>query len=439
MLRTIRLILVALLLAASASVQAENWPRFRGPNGSGISSETGIPLEWSEKKNLAWKADLPGPGSSSPIAWGDRVFITCYSGYGENGSGGVGDMLSLNRHLLCLDASTGRTLWEKTIAAPLPEDPYQGFISEHGYASHTPTTDGERVFVFFGKGGVIAFDYDGKELWRHDLGSRMSTKGWGSATSPIIHGENVIVNAAEESNAIYAFDRETGEQSWKAEADSLVSIYGAPAISTVSADRDDLIISVPGEIWGMNPETGKLRWFAETDLTGNISPSPIVAGERIIQFGGYPRTMGVAIKAGGKGDVSETHRIWQNNDSRSYITAPILHDGLLYWVTDQGIACCADPDTGELVYEERLEGASGRGGRGKPIYASQVLIDGHLIAVTRTGGTFVIPATPDFEVAHHHVIAGDETRFQGTPAVSSGRLFLRSEQALYAIGAGGAE
>lgn len=428
----LRALLIPGIVGLPWGILAEDWPRFRGPNGSGISAESGVPLEWSESQNLAWKTDLPGPGSSSPIVWGNRAFVTCYSGYGEND--GAGDMLSLNRHLLCIDTVTGDIVWEKTLAAPLPEDPYQGFISEHGYASHTPTTDGERVYAFFGKGGVYAFDFEtGEELWKKDVGSRMSSKGWGSATSPILHDGRLIVNAAEESNAIYAFNPADGEELWKAEAESLVSIYGAPVIATTEDDRDDLVISVPGEIWGMNPETGKLRWFAETDLTGNISPSPVVIEDRIIQFGGYPRTMGVAIRIGGKGDISESHQIWQNNDSRSYITAPVLHEGLMYWVTDQGIACCADPETGELRYEERLDGASGRGGRGKPIYASQILVDGHLVTVTRTGGTFVIAAQPEFEVVHHNTISGDETRFQGTPAVSDGRLFLRSENALYCI------
>jgi len=423
--------LVAVLALSSIS-SAENWARFRGPNGSGISPDTAIPLTWSESENLKWKLDLPGPGSSSPIVWGDKVFVTCYSGYGDGS--GEGDLLSLNRHLLCVDANTGKTLWEKTLPAPLPEDPYQGFISEHGYASHTPVTDGMVVVAYFGKGGVIAYDLEGTELWRKETGTRPSSKGWGSSTSPIIYGDTVFVNAAEESNTIFAFNKKTGDELWKQEAESLVSHYGAPVISKVSDERDDLIVTVPGEIWGMNPATGQLRWYATMDLTGNISPSPVLAGERIIQFGGYPRTMGVGIKTGGQGDVSESHRLWQNNDAKSYIPAPVLHDGHLYWVSDAGIACCANPDTGELVYEKRLEDTSGQGARGKPFYASLVLVNGHVLAVSRTAGTFVIKATPEFEQVGKNVIAGDDSRFQGTPAISDGKLFLRSEKALYCIG-----
>lgn len=428
------LLIVSVIGLLPLSSRAENWPRFRGPNGSGISSDTKVPLTWSESENMKWKVDLPGPGSSSPIVWGDRVFVTCYSGYGDGS--GEGDLLTLNRHLLCIDANSGKVTWEKTIPAPLPEDPYRGFISEHGYASHTPVTDGKAVFAYFGKGGIIAYDFEGNELWRKDTGARPSSRGWGTATSPIVHGENVIVNAAEESNTIYAFNKATGDEVWKQEAESLVSLYGAPVISKVSDERDDLIVSVPGEIWGMNPATGKLRWFAEMELTGNLSPSPVLAGDRIIQLGGYPRTMGIGIKTGGQGDVTQSHRLWQNNDAKSYITAPVLHEDRLYWVSDAGIACCANPDTGELLYEERLEGASGQGGRGKPFYASPVLVNGHVLAVSRTAGTFAIAAKPEFELVGKNVIAGDDSRFQGTPAISEGKLFLRSEKALYCIGAG---
>lgn len=420
------------VLAIAPAANAENWPRFRGPDGAGVSADTSVPLTWSETENLKWKADLPGPGSSSPVIWGDRVFVTCYSGYGEGDI--EGDMLSLNRHLLCLDANSGSVFWEKTFPAPLPEDPYQGFIGEHGYASHTPVTDGERVIAFFGKGGVVALDFNGNELWKQDVGSRYSSKGWGTSASPVLHKDLVIVNAAEESNALYAFDKKTGEQVWKTENDSLVSIYGAPVIASVGEDRDDLIVPVPGELWGLNPETGKLRWYAGMDITGNVSPSPALAGDRVIQFGGYPRTMGIGLKLGGEGDLTESARLWQNNDARSYLTSPLFHEGKLYWITDQGIACCADPDTGELLYEERLDTASS-GGRGKPIYASQIIVNGHLVAVTRTAGTVILAAKPEFEVVRVNTIAGDDSRFQGTPAVSNGKLFLRSEQALYCIGA----
>ena len=421
------------LLAFVVSIQlasAENWPRFRGPDGSGIAASS-TPLTWSETENMKWSLDLPGPGSSSPIVWGDRVFVTCYSGYGDGSGGAIGD---LKRHLICIDRATGKTLWQTEAPGSPVEDPFQGFLTEHGYASSTPVTDGRRIFCFFGKAGVFAYDWDGKGLWQAKTGTLSSRKVWGSASSPILVDDKVIVVAGDEAQTVFAFDQETGKEIWKAEGYVLEQIYATPVLHRVSNERTDLIVSGQGGIWGMNPATGKLRWFAEMDLTGNLSASPTVIGDRIIQFGGYPRTMGIGIRAGGEGDVTESARLWQNNDAKSYMTMPVLHEGLIYWVSDAGIACCADPDTGELVYEKRLEGASGRMGKGKPVYASQVLVDGHLLVVTRRGGTFVIEARPEYKVVGHNVIAGDESRFQGTPAVSNGDLFLRSEKALYCIG-----
>ena len=425
------LLLLCFLGFCSTFTYAENWPRYRGPNGSGVSGESGLPLSWSEKEHLKWKRDLPGPGSSSPIVWGDKVFITSYSGYGNNT--GTGTLEDLKRHLLCLSTLDGSVVWEKTLPAPQPEDPYDGFIGEHGYASHTPTTDGERVYAYFGKGGLVVFDLEGRELWRKNLGSRSSSRGWGTSSSPLLHDDFVIVNANEESNTIYAFHKATGEEAWRWAADGFTSVYGTPVIASVGG-RDDLVVGVTGEIWGMNPATGKLRWFAQTRLTGNLSPSPVIAGERVIQFGGYPSTMGAAVTLGGKGDVTSTNLLWQNNQAKSYLTSPVFHEGRLYWVTDAGIACCADPATGKLIYEERLEGSSGQGGRGKPFYASPILVDGHVLATSRTAGTFVIAAKPEFSLVRVNRIAGDETRFQGTPAVSGGHLFLRSDQAIYCIG-----
>ncbi len=420
------LVSLSVLTILTLTSRAEDWPRFRGPGGAGISSDPEVSLTWSETDNLAWKADLPGPGSSSPIVRGDHLFITCYSGYGE--SDGSGDLLTLDRHLLCFHSGTGAPLWRRTFPAPLPEDAYQGFIGEHGYASHTPATDGERVYAFFGKGGVVALDFEGNELWRRDVGSRPSSKGWGTSASPITHQGLLIVNAAEESNTLYALDGATGDVVWKTGDPALVSIYGAPMIASKHADT--LIVSVPGEIRGFDPATGATRWTHPTEITGNVSPSPVLAGDRLIQFGGYPRTLGIGLKLG----ADAPQQLWQNNDARSYLTSPCYFEGKLYWVTDQGIACCADPDTGELLYEERLDTASG-GGRGKPFYASPIIVNGHLLAVSRTAGTYVIAAKPEFELVRVNTIAGDPSRFQGTPAVSGGRLFLRSDKALYAIGA----
>ncbi len=428
-------VLIPCLLGTSLA-GAGNWPQFRGPDGAGQpEGEATVPLEWSETENLKWKLALPGPGSSSPVVWGDRVYVTCYSGYGVGSGGSIGE---LRRHLVAVDRETGEMVWQVAVASSDPgkQDPFFGFISEHGYASHTPVTDGERIYCFFGKAGVFAYDMTGNEVWRQSVDQLHSGKRWGSASSPILHGDILIVQAGDEARAVYAFDTANGEPRWKAEGSVLEQTYGTPVLHRAGEDRTDLIVAGTGEVWGLNPATGRLRWLCETGITGNVSSSPLVVNDRVIVFGGYPRTMGAAIRLGSKGDVSNEALLWESVDVKSYMTAPLHHEGYLFIVRDEGVACCADPMTGELIYEERIPGASGRLGRGKPFYASPILVRGHLLAVSRTAGTFVIEAKPEFQLVRVNTIEGDEGRFQGTPAVSGGDLFLRSETALYCISEG---
>ncbi len=419
-------------LAFSTTAFSENWARYRGENGSGISKDSAVPLTWSSGENIKWKTELPGPGSSSPIVWEDRVYLTCFTGYGGDLGANIED---LKRHLIAIDRNSGEIVWKYSVGSdPLTEDPYEGFLPEHGYASNTPVTDGERIYCFFGKGGVAAVSMDGKELWKKNVGGLHSQKRWGSASSPILLDGKLIVKAGDESRALYAFDAKSGEEVWKAEGSVLEQTYGTPAVHKVSDDRTDLIVAGTGEVWGVNPDTGKLRWFSEIGLTGNISSSPVINGNTMVLFGGFPRTMGVGLKLGLKGDATESSRLWENVDVKAYMTAPLFHDGKLYFIRDEGIACCADPEKGELIYEERLPFDGASRGKGKPFYASPILVNGHIVAVSRTSGTFVIEAKPEFNLVRTNVIDGDDGRFQGTPAVSGGNLFLRSETAVYCVG-----
>ena len=244
------------------SLGAEDWRRFRGPDGRGVRLESEAPLKWSDTEKLKWKAPLPGPGSSSPIVVGKRVFVTCYSGEGD----------ALKRHIVCVNRADGEPVWSKSIDAVQPEDGYRGYITEHGYASNTPVTDGERLYVFLGKSGVIAFDLDGNEAWRVSVGTESSNRRWGSAASLVLYKDTVIVNASEESQSIQALDKATGKQIWNAEAGSLELAYGTPTLVELEDGRPRLLIGVPSELWALNPDNGKLAWYAETNLTGNICP-----------------------------------------------------------------------------------------------------------------------------------------------------------------------
>jgi outer membrane protein assembly factor BamB len=303
---------------------------------------------------------------------------------------------------------------------------------EHGYSSSTPVTDGERVYVFFGKTGALAFDLDGKQLWKVNLGKQSSNRRWGSGASPVLYKDWVIVNAAEESRSVRVLDKLTGKEIWKAEANSLELCFSTPMLVDCGGGRTDLALALPGEVWGINPDTGKLRWFAETGIDGNVSPSVVAADGVVYVTGGFPRQGSAAVRAGGKGDVTKTNILWSSQNA-SYVPSPVVYNGHLYVVSDQGFATCMNAKTGNLVYKERLPGASSTGRGGKPFYASPVLVNGHLYAVSRRNGTFVIEAKPEFKLVAQNKLAGDDTDFNATPAVVDRQLFLRSNRALYCI------
>lgn len=423
--------LACVFLVAASAGGGENWPAFRGPTGQGVSDDKSVPLRWSQTENLAWTCPLPGPGSSSPVVWGGKVFITCYTGYGLD-KRSPGRQSDLKRHLLCVDLASGKVIWTKTVKAELPEDNYRGYLTEHGYASGTPATDGQRVYVFYGKTGVLAYDMTGKELWRVGLGKMSSNRRWGSGASPVLHGNLLIVNAAEEARAIVALDKTTGKEVWKAAGDALELSFNTPRVVKWDGDRTDILLAAPGEVWGINPETGKLRWFVETKVSGNVTPSLVVDEKTAYLTGGYPRLGSAAIRLGGKGDATKTHLAWTASDA-SYVASPVLHEGRLYWVDDRGVAFCVDAATGKRVYRHRLDGIRGGGYSGRKFYASPVLAGGRLYAVSRRSGALVIDPKPTFKVLATNVIASDETDFNGSPAIVGGRMLLRSDKALYCV------
>ena len=421
--------LAVVLTIAVGVCPAADWPRFRGPDGSGVSGETGLPLTWSDSENLKWKTALPGPGSSSPIVSGDRIFVTCYSGYGVDADS-PGNPADLVRHLLCVDRKSGKVLWSKSVKTEAAEDAFRGYITEHGYASSTPVTDGERVYAFFSKAGMFAYDMAGKQLWKVGLGTQSNTKRWGSGASPILYKNTVIVNAADESRSIRALDRATGKEVWKAEGSSLDQTFDTPLLVDTPGGGQDLVVVAPLEVWGMNPDTGKLRWYAEITLDGNITPSVVAKDGVVYVYGGFRRPGSLAVRAGGKGDVTKTHVLWTSSLS-TYVPSVVLCGEHVYWVSDRGLARCVAAKTGETVYREQLAGDVGS--QSRAFYASVVLADGKLYAVSRRGGTFVLAAKPQFKQLARNRFASDASDFNGSPAVSDGQIFLRSNRFLYCI------
>ena len=420
---------VLLTCCLSAAALGQDWPQFRGPDGVGVA-DGDVPVTWSADENMLWQVDLPGPGSSSPIVVGDRVYLTCYTGYGTADGG---DPADLKRHLMCLDLADGREIWRRSVDGVAEEDPYRGFITEHGYASSTPAADAEQVFAFFGKAGVVAFTAAGERLWQQDVGRESSNRRWGSAASPVLFGDLVIVNASEESQSLRAFDRQSGTQRWKAEAAGLELSYMTPMLVANPAGKPELVVAVPGELWGLDPATGEFLWFAEIDLPGNASPSLNAADGVVYAMGGRGGGS-AAVRTGGAGDVTDSHVLWTGRNT-SYVPSGVLVAGHLYWLNDNGIAYCVDAASGDATFKERVPmDGGGRGSR--PAYASAVAAGDRIYAVTRKAGTVVFAADPNgFRLLATNTIAGDDSDFNATPAVAGGRMLLRSDKRLYCIGA----
>jgi hypothetical protein len=408
---------VLLSTVVMAVVQASDWPQFRGPGGLGIAADKGLPTAFSATENVGWKRDLPGAGSSGPIVVGDKIFVTCYSGYGVPGS--EGEMADLKRHLVCLDRA-GKILWKKDVAAEGRETTYQGFQALHGYASSTPASDGKAVFVFFGKAGVFAFDFDGNQLWKASIGERLD--GWGSATSPVLTKDHVIINASVESGALIALKKSDGEVAWR--APGMSRTWGTPLLVDLKG-RQELVVSVQVRVLAFDPLTGKQRWSCE-GIRDYVCPS-VIAHDGIIYAIGSRANAAMAIRAGGAGDVSESHVVWRQTRG-SNVTSPVYHEGYLYWASEsKGMFYCVNAKDGKIVYEERLRPNSER------IYASPVLADGKIYVVSRTNGVFVIDAKPEFKLLAHNTL-GDKSVFNASPAVVDGQLLLRSDKALYCFG-----
>lgn len=400
-----------------------DWPAFRGPSGDGVVPEPEKPpLTWSGSDNLIWRTALPGPGSSSPIVVGDKVFLSCYSGYGLDKTA-PGDISKLQRHALCLDRASGKVLWNEVITSAINEKPYQGeYITTHGYASGTPVSDGKGVFFFFAHAGVHAFTLDGKKVWQTSVGEK--PHDWGSGASPILYGDLLIVNAALESDTLQALDRRTGKIVWK--ANGFPNSWGTPVIAKVDG-HDELVVNTSGKLRAFNPETGEELWSCESIRAAELCPS-VLAHDGVLYVIGNPGGEGMAVRAGGHGDVTATHLLWRIKKG-SNVGSPVWYDEHLYFVNDsRGMAYCLKANSGEVVYEEKISPARDRW------YASPVLSQGRLYYVGRTTGTVVLAAKPAFEVLATNVIADDTSVSNASPAVADNRLYLRSDRFAYCFG-----
>lgn len=411
---------------------AADWSRFRGPNGAGVAVEAGaVPLAWSAEANLAWKAPLPGPGASSPIIIGNRVFLTCYSGYGLSRET-PGDLENLVRHVVCFDLVSGNKLWQRDVEAAQPEDPYTGAgVPAHGYASHTPVSDGTNVYAFLGKSGVHAFDLDGNELWTADVGMESDPTKWGSSSSPVIYNNTVIVTASAESQAVIGFDRSTGKEVWRQEAEGLDGMWGTPALVQVDNGRTDVVMCVAGELWGLDPDSGHLRWYAKATDAQHAYTSVIHDGNRVFAFTGRGGGS-IAVDVNGSGDIGEEHTAWTGRDTASF-ASPVQHGSRLY-VVASGIVTAVDAQSGERLQRLRLKGVRRSGGRfGSLDYPSPVIAGDHMFYLNGSGQMFVLSLGDEVRQVRINEVTQDKEDFRGTPAISGGCMILRSSKYVYCV------
>ena len=419
---TLSCMTVAWLLSFYAvAASAEDWRRFRGPAGSGTSRDTNLPIRWSDKNNVAWETELPGLGSSSPITLGDRIYLTCYSGYGLVPN--EGDQANLMRHVVCLNRKTGDIVWQKPFAPKLPESDYGGGNdSWHGYSSSTPTTDGERLYVFFGKSGVYCLGLDGEFIWQTDVGD--GAHGWGSANSPVLYKDLIIINANVESGFLFALNKMNGNEIWK--TPGMKGSWNTPYVIELGNGSAEVAVSIEGKVLGFDVHTGDELWHCD-GIPTYVCPSIIAHDGILYASGGRGKQLVMAIRPGGRGDVTDTHRLWVANKG-SNVSSPVYHNGFLYCVNDsRGIAFCINAKTGDIVYQERLDPHP------KRIYASAVLGDGKIYYISRHDGIYVVAAKPEFELLAHNTLGADNSRTNASMVVSDGDLLIRNDRRLYCI------
>jgi outer membrane protein assembly factor BamB len=410
---------VSLLTVTCSAATAADWPRFRGADGNSAAPEADVPLTWSATENMLWKRELPGHGASSPVVFDGRIYLTSFTGYGLD-SDAPGNKADLQLHVLCLDVNDGSIRWDEAMQGSDAEQDVTRRVADHGFATGTPVADEAGVYAYFGVSGLVAYSHDGEQRWTAKTGDK--TAGFGSAASPILFQNLVIINASIESACVLAFDRTTGKEVWRIEG--IDKSWTTPIVAKSGDGRDELIISHKMHVKGFDPASGKPLWNCE-GIQDYVVPC-VVVNDGIAYVIGGRKNQSMAIRLGGNGDVTESHRLWDTNVGAN-VTSPIYHDGYLFWASDRGIATCLNANNGESVYKERLK-ASGR------VYASSLLAGNQMYLTTRDNGVFAIALGPEYKELAHNVIAGDDSMFNATPAVTGNRLLMRTNRFLYCVG-----
>ena len=418
-----RLVVVFFFVAGLA--QAENWQGWRGPNGDGTSPEKGIPVKWSGTENIAWRIAIPGEGHSSPIIWGDKVFLT--SSLTEKNK----------RILLCLDRPSGQTVWQRDVVQSPPETIHR----LNSRASGTPATDGRQVYVTFmraegdrviapnvssdrlitpGKIIVTAYDLDGNEKWKTNVGDFVSAHGFN--TCPVLFEDLVILNGDHDGDAyLVALDRQSGRERWRTRRENKTRSYATPIIREIDG-RTQMILSGSLCVASYDPRNGKRHWIVDGP-TEQFVASMVYDGKYVFATGGYPERHTVAIRPGGRGNVTDSHIVWRTTRGAAFVPSPIISGRYLLMVADSGIASCFEARTGKRHWMERLPGGHS---------PSPVSADGLVYFVSDQGVTTVIRPGETFAVIAKNELGEPVS---ASPAISQGHFFLRTHRHLYCIGA----
>lgn len=415
------------LLGPAAPARAANWPAWRGPLGTGITEETKLPVKWSTTENVKWRVALPERGNSTPIVWGDLIFLT--------------QSVGQQRALWCLARADGRKLWQQEITATLTDFPTH---PTNPYCSSSPVTDGERVIVWHGSDGLHCYDFTGKKLWSRDLGAQRHI--WGYGSSPMIVGELCFLNFGPgERNFLVAVDKRTGRTVWQHDEDigygkvapttdakaaksaqtaaTYLGSWTTPVLRRIDG-REQLLLNWPGRLAAYEPATGRELWTC-AGLNPLSYTSPIYEGDTVVAMGGFNGST-IAVRAGGSGDITTSRRIWQHPRTKQRIGSGVIRDGHIFIHNDPGIAECFELATGKLVWEERLTGA----GKSRQNWSSVLLSGDNCYTITQGGDCFVFKASPKFELVAANAL-GEPSNSSVVP--SNGELFIRTHAALWCI------
>ena len=395
-----------ILSALGSPARGEDWPAWRGPRGDGTSLETTAPLHWTAEDNIHWKVELPGNGHSSPVIWGNRVFITtCLEKEGQ-------------RKLLCLDRRDGKLLWERTVLTSLLEDKHK----LNSFASSTPATDGKHVWVSFLQFPamiVACYDMDGALVWKKSPGTFFSRHGF--CSPPILYKDMVILNGDQDAQGyLVALDKCTGGQRWRADRPNFTRSYCPPLIAQ-AAGRMQLVLTGSLCVASYDPDTGKQIWIIDGP-TEQFVASMIYANDLFYLTAGYPTYHAMAIRPDGHGNVTKTHVQWHETKGAGYVPSPVADGKHVFYVNDGGIGTCFDGLTGKRLWQERL---------GKHHSASPIAAAGRLYFLADDGMTYVVSASKSFKLLAKNPLNED---CYASPALAHDQLFIRTSQHLYCIG-----